>query len=158
MNFITKISDLLYRRQKVLEMVAVFLIFSVVAFRFDRNNRILIWSDYPLIALIIVLLVILIALVWVRIEKIKMKSFIEELKKNSSEKYSIIEEKLNALSLRQREVFDHIVQGKSNKEIITILNIELSTLKTHINQIYKVLEVKTRKEAQSVGKLLGKDD
>ena len=87
-----------------------------------------------------------------------MKSFIEELKKNSSEKYSIIEEKLNALSLRQREVFDHIVQGKSNKEIITILNIELSTLKTHINQIYKVLEVKTRKEAQSVGKLLGKDD
>lgn len=158
MKFITKITDLLYRRQKLLEMSAVFLIFSVVAFRFDRKNIKLIWSDYPFIALTIVLVVVLIAIIWVNIEKKKMKSHIEEIKNSSSGKYSNIEEKLNALSSRQREVFDHIIQGKSNKEIITLLNIELSTLKTHINQIYKVLDIKTRKEAQSVGKMLRKDD
>jgi DNA-binding CsgD family transcriptional regulator len=158
MNFKTKISDLLYRRQRLLEIVAVFLIFSVVAFRFDGKNVKLIWRDSPFIALTIVLVIVLIAIVWIRIEKKKMNSFIEEIKNKSSGKNLIMEKKLNTLSNRQREVFDHIIQGKSNKDIITTLNIELSTLKTHINQIYKVLEIKSRKEAQSVGKMIRKGD
>jgi ATP/maltotriose-dependent transcriptional regulator MalT len=37
------------------------------------------------------------------------------------------------------------------------MNIELSTLKTHINQIYKTLEIKNRKAAKSLLKLVGKD-
>lgn len=152
MNFLNKISDLLYRRQKFLEIAAVFLFLSVVAFRFDRKNIKLLWSDYPFIALILVLITILIAIIWLKIEKQKTQLTIEEIRSNASGKLSMMEEKLNTLSARQREVFNLIVQGKSNKEIISELIIELSTLKTHINQIYKVLDIKSRKEAQSFGK------
>ena len=72
MNIITRISDLLYRRQKVLAIVAIFLILSAVAFRFDGKNVKLIWSDYPFIALIIVMIIVFIAIIWVKIEKQKM--------------------------------------------------------------------------------------
>ncbi|NVO10031.1 MAG: hypothetical protein HXX16_08740 [Bacteroidales bacterium] len=139
-------------------MAAIFLFLSVVAFKFDNRNVTLIWSDYPFIALLLAFVIVLIAIIWIKIEKQKMQSLIVEIKNNSSEKSSILEEKLNILSARQREVFELIIQGKSNKEIITTLNIELSTLKTHINQIYKILEIKNRKEAQSVGRMLIKND
>jgi len=152
MIILDKISDLLYRRQKLLEIAAVFLFFSAVAFRFNRDNIKLLWSDYPFIAMILVLITILIAIVWVKIEKQKTQLTIEEIKNNASDKFSMAEEKLNSLSARQRKVFDLIVQGKSNKEIISELIIELSTLKTHINQIYKALDIKSRKEALSFGK------
>lgn len=49
--------------------------------------------------------------------------------------------------------FDLIVAGKSNKEIIEKLFIELSTLKTHINKIYKTLEVSSRKEARALNNI-----
>jgi DNA-binding CsgD family transcriptional regulator len=156
MSLLTKISNLFYRRQKLLEMAAIFLFLSVVAFKFDNRNVKLIWSNYPFIALLLAFVIVLIAIIWIKIEKQKMQSLIVEIKNNSSEKPSILEEKLNILSARQREVFELIIQGKSNKEIITTLNIELSTLKTHINQIYKILEIKNRKEAQSVGRMLRK--
>jgi DNA-binding CsgD family transcriptional regulator len=158
MGLLTKISNLFYRRQKLLEMAAIFLFLSVVAFKFDNRNVKLIWSDYPFIALLLAFVIVLIAIIWIKIEKQKMQSLIVEIKNNSSEKTSILEEKLNILSARQREVFELIIQGKSNKEIITTLNIELSTLKTHINQIYKILEIKNRKEAQSVGRMLIKNN
>jgi ATP/maltotriose-dependent transcriptional regulator MalT len=51
------------------------------------------------------------------------------------------------LTNRQREIFDLIAKGKSNKDIINELFIELSTLKTHINKIYKTLGITNRKEA-----------
>jgi len=158
MSFFDKISNLLYRRQKLLEMAAAFLFLSAVAFRFDTHNVKLLWSNYPFIALILVFITFLIAIVWVKIERQKTQLLIREIKNNASEKYSIDEEKLYALSGRQKEVFDQIIQGKSNKEIISELNIELSTLKTHINQIYKVLNIKNRKEAQSIGRMLKKDN
>lgn len=42
-----------------------------------------------------------------------------------------------------------IISGKSNKEIIEMLFIEPSTLKTHINKIYKILELNSRKELRA---------
>jgi len=50
------------------------------------------------------------------------------------------------LSEREREVAELILKDLSNKEIITALNVEKSTLKTHINQIYKKCKIKTREE------------
>ena len=117
MTFFDKISNLLYRRQKLLEMAAVFLFLSAVAFRFDKNNVKLLWSNYPFIALILVFITILIAIIWVKIERHKTQLLIEKIKNNASGKYSIKEEKLYALSARQKEVIDLIIQGKSNKEI-----------------------------------------
>jgi DNA-binding CsgD family transcriptional regulator/general stress protein CsbA len=53
-------------------------------------------------------------------------------------------EKLTAKELR---VLELINEGKSNKEIAALNFIEVSTVKTHINNIYYKLGVKNRKDA-----------
>ena len=50
------------------------------------------------------------------------------------------------LSKREEEVFGKLLQNKSNKEIAAELHVEVSTIKTHINSIYRKLEVASRKE------------
>ena len=62
--------------------------------------------------------------------------------KNNSDKT----EKNDFLTNRQKQVFELILKNKSNKQISEELFIELSTLKTHINKIYKTLNIKSRKD------------
>jgi hypothetical protein len=50
------------------------------------------------------------------------------------------------LSQREMDIVGLILSGKSNKEVAIALNIELSTVKTHVNNIYAKLEVKNRKD------------
>jgi len=149
MAILIKITDLLYRRQKTIEIVAIFLFFSLVAFRFESKTVKLFWSDYPSVAILLALTTALIAVIWLRIEKRKTQLLIDSLQKENAEKSTKIESKLLELSLRQKAVFDLILKGKSNKEITAELNIEISTLKTHINQIYKILGIKSRRETKS---------
>lgn len=149
MAILTKITDLLYRRQKTIEITVIFLFFSLVAFRFDSKEVKLFWSDYPSVAILLALTTALIAVIWLRIEKQKTQLLISNLQKENAGKSTKIESKLLGLSLRQKAVFDLILKGKSNKEITAELNIELSTLKTHINQIYKILGIKSRRETKS---------
>jgi DNA-binding NarL/FixJ family response regulator len=151
MAILTKITDLLYRKQKIIEIVAIFLFFSLVAFSFKRNQLSLFWSHYPSVAILLALATALLAIIWLRIEKRKAQFLINELQKKNAEKDPKTVSKLTGLSLRQREVFDLILEGKSNKEITAALHIELSTLKTHINQIYKILGIKSRRETKSFG-------
>ncbi len=148
MSILSKISDLLYRRQKAVEVVAIFLFFSLVAFRFDSSKVKLFWSDYPTIAVSLALITAIIAVIWLRIERNKTQLLIINLQQEHVDKSSKIESKLLDLSFRQKEVFDLILKGKSNKEITSELNIEMSTLKTHINQIYKILGINNRKDAK----------
>lgn len=152
MTLLTHITDLLYKRQKLLEAIAILLVLSAVAFRIDNGRFLWIWDGYPFIAVVLVLLVISIAMLWIRIEKQKMDAIISILKTNLAAISNDRETKLNELSAKQREVFDLIVEGKSNKEIIAEMVIELSTLKSHINQIYKKLGISSRREAQTTWK------
>lgn len=152
MALLTHITDLLYKRQKLLEAIAILLVLSAVTFRIDNGRFLWIWDGYPFIAVVLVLLVISIAMLWIRIEKQKMDAIISILKTNLAAISNDRETKLNELSAKQREVFDLIVDGKSNKEIIAEMVIELSTLKSHINQIYKKLGISSRREAQTTWK------
>lgn len=149
MAFLTKITDLLYRKQKAIEIVAIFLFFSLVAFSFTNKKVKLFWSDYPSVAILLALIISLIVIIWLRIEKQKTQLLINDLQRKDLQKSKKATSKLSVLSPRQKEVFDLILKGKSNKEITTELHIELSTLKTHINQIYKILEIKSRRETKS---------
>jgi len=79
--------------------------------------------------------------IWLRIEKSKTQNLISAIRNQSD-----YDEKLDLLTHRQKQVFDLIIQNKTNKEISEELFIELSTLKTHINKIYKLLDIKSRKE------------
>ena len=153
MKLFTKITDLLFRKQKVLELIAVFLFFSLIAFKFDSRNIKLLWSDYPSIAIILAFIISLIAIIWIKIERQKTSLLITNLKERVEEKSDSIETKLKELSPRLKEVLSLIVKGKSNKEIMAELNIELSTLKTHINQVYKILGIKNRREIQQLDNL-----
>lgn len=50
------------------------------------------------------------------------------------------------LTAKEKEVTLMILGKKKNQEIADELFVELSTIKTHINNIYKKVEVKNRKE------------
>lgn len=50
------------------------------------------------------------------------------------------------LSQREMDIVGHILSGKSNKEVALALNIEVSTVKTHVNNIYAKLGVNNRKD------------
>jgi len=50
------------------------------------------------------------------------------------------------LSQREMDIVGLILSGKSNKEVALALSIELSTVKTHVNNIYAKLGVNNRKD------------
>jgi len=51
-----------------------------------------------------------------------------------------------SLSQRELTIIKLIADGRSNKEIASELSVELSTVKTHVNNIYAKLNVKGRKD------------
>ena len=57
---------------------------------------------------------------------------------------------LKALSVQERKIFQLIQCGKSNKEISEEYNIGLSTVKSHVSNIYSKLNIKSRKEAMDI--------
>lgn len=57
--------------------------------------------------------------------------------------------KVKLLSPQERKIFRLIQLGKSNKEISTEYNIGLSTVKSHVSNIYTKLKINSRKEAMN---------
>ena len=51
------------------------------------------------------------------------------------------------LTVKEQQILQQIIEGKSNKEIAATNFVEVSTIKTHINNIYAKLGLKNRKEA-----------
>ena len=60
-----------------------------------------------------------------------------------------LDELEKSLSYREQRILNLIVNGKSNKEISQLLHIEVSTVKSHIRNIYSKLNIRSRKEALS---------
>jgi DNA-binding NarL/FixJ family response regulator len=54
---------------------------------------------------------------------------------------------LSALSVRQREILERLVEGLSNAEIARRLYLSKSTIKQHLRAAYKVLGVRNRNDA-----------
>ncbi len=59
------------------------------------------------------------------------------------------------LSQREMDIVGLILSGKSNKEVALALNIELSTVKTHVNNIYAKLGVNNRKDLDRYKDFIG---
>jgi DNA-binding CsgD family transcriptional regulator len=148
MRIINYLADVLFRHQKKLEISAIFLLCLTISFRFTNFKSVWLWNDNTYIAVILVIVLIVIALVWVQIEKKKTNELIALIKSETLLNGPNTVNRLSELSTRQKQVFDLIVVGKSNKEVMDELCIELSTLKTHINKIYKILQIKNRREVQ----------
>ncbi len=146
MRIINYLADKLFRHQKKLEIIAIFLLCLTISFRFANFQTIWLWSNYSYFAVILVILLIVIALVWIQIEKNKTSNLIELIKNEIESNKPNSENQIEELSVRQKQVFDLIINGKSNKEIMNELSIELSTLKTHINKLYKTMGIDSRKQ------------
>ncbi|MBT3301046.1 MAG: helix-turn-helix transcriptional regulator [Bacteroidetes bacterium] len=57
---------------------------------------------------------------------------------------------LNNLSIQERKILVLIQQGLSNQEISDQCNIGMSTVKSHVSNIYGKLKIKSRKEALNI--------
>lgn len=151
-NFSENLLNALYNKQKFIELFAILLVFLSIGFSFGDNTTKWFWSDYPFIGLFLVIISLLLSILWVRIEKYNTQKRINEIINSNKSNSSLFDKKINLLTKRQKEIFDLILKEKSNKEIMKELYIELSTLKTHINHIYKTLQITNRKQAKAIGK------
>jgi LuxR family transcriptional regulator, maltose regulon positive regulatory protein len=59
------------------------------------------------------------------------------------------------LSEREMEVLALVTAGKSNRQIAKDLFVALSTVKTHVNNIHRKLDVRNRTQAVSRARELG---
>lgn len=146
---LTHLYERALKYQRYLLGLATFLAFFAIAFRFDHTSVSLIWEARPFVPLLILLLSLFLFVLysqtnWYQVRK--LRRLLEEKQSTSVAQTDLIK----TLTKRQKEVYDLILQGKSNKQITTELFIEASTLKTHINQIYKKLNIRTRKELNTL--------
>lgn len=81
-------------------------------------------------------------------EIIKFSQEIRQL--TTTEKELPVIDSIANLSIREREVFNLVVSGKSNKEIANEVNISINTVKFHVKNIYGKLNIKSRKEALTI--------
>ena len=144
-----EIKNILSKYHKYLLVVALILSSIAISIRGSDGEVKLVLQNYPaLITLLITVSLFLVAIYFQINEKkfLSLSSQIKDLSRNKSAELSTL---IDELTERQRKVYDLIISGKTNKEIMTELFIEQSTLKTHINQIYKKLNIKSRIELKS---------
>ncbi|WP_347373213.1 helix-turn-helix transcriptional regulator [Aequorivita sp. Q41] len=55
-----------------------------------------------------------------------------------------------SLSNQEKKVLELILENKSNKEIASLMFVSLSTVKSHINNLYKKLNVNSREEVKNL--------
>lgn len=104
-------------------------------------------QDYPILIFLLIIISSILIVLYIQITKKKITLLSDQIKKLSQLEKT--DEFLNELTERQREVYDLIISGRTNKEIMSELFIEQSTLKSHINQIYRKLDIKNRRELKS---------
>lgn len=141
------------RKQELLIALSIFLGLCSIGFSFEGNTFLWFWQKYPIIPVLLLLFAFFTIRYWLKLEIEKQRQDIlsEYTRNNETTDQTNF---INLLSPREIEVLNLISSGLSNKEIAEKLFVSLSTVKTHINNIYKILEVKNRREA--IEKLNGK--
>jgi DNA-binding CsgD family transcriptional regulator len=139
------------RKQQILIGVGLFFSLLAISFSIDGSETRWFWQRTPIVAIVFMLLAFFVVRVWVLLERQRQKEEIQQAIQSLQAKHDTSFHDM--LSAREKEVAAQILAGKSNKEIAESLYIELSTVKTHINNIYKILDVKNRREAiEKIGK------
>ncbi|MBK6544422.1 MAG: helix-turn-helix transcriptional regulator [Saprospiraceae bacterium] len=144
-----KLKDILPKYQKYLLGIALLISSIAVSIRSNDGKINLVLHQYPTLIFFMIVISSFLVTIYFQINKRKISSLSNEIKEQSKIKSEGFDALLNGLTERQREVYDLIISGKTNKEILTELFIEQSTLKSHINQIYGKLNIKRRSELKS---------
>jgi DNA-binding NarL/FixJ family response regulator len=141
-----KLKDMLSKLQKYFPVIALILSSIAISIRSIDGKINLVLHKYPALIFLMVVISSFLVAIYFQINRRKILSLSNKIKEQSKIRNEEFDALLNELTERQREVYDFIISGKTNKEIMTELFIEQSTLKSHINQIYKKLNIKSRSE------------
>ena len=144
-----KMIDKFTKYQRFLLGLAIFLSLSAVSITVSDGQINLNLKSYPVLMIFLVLISIALILIYIWINDYQLKVLVDEIQTKATEEKDDFTPLLDNLTARQKTVYQLILEGKSNKEIMAELFIEKSTLKSHINQIYKKLNIKNRKELKS---------
>ena len=140
---------MLSKYQKYLLGTALLLSSVAISIKGSDGQINLVLHNYPVLIFLMVVVSSLLVVIYFQINSRRISRLSNQIKEKSKIKSEGTDALLNELSERQKEVYDLIISGKTNKEIMTELFIEQSTLKSHINQIYKKLNIKSRSELKS---------
>ena len=140
---------MLYKYQKYLLGIALVLSSIAISIRGSDGKINLVLHNYPALIFLMVVVSSFLIAIYFQINSRRILSLSNQIREQSKIKSEGFDALLDELSERQKEVYDLIISGKTNKEIMTELFIEQSTLKSHINQIYKKLNIKSRSELKS---------
>lgn len=144
--------NILSKYHKYLLALAFVLSSVAISIRGSNDEIRLVLQNYPGLITILITVSLFLVAIYFQINKKKISNLSNQIKEQSKHKDNGVEALLDELTERQREVYNLIILGKSNKEIMIELFIEQSTLKTHINQIYRKLNIKSRRELKSKAK------
>ena len=136
-----KLSDILHTYQSYLIGLAIFFSLLAESITISGGEVKLNLQNYPVLMILMVVLSILLVIIYIQIDTQKIKGLSEQILEQSEKGNDEFESSVAELTKRQKEIYEQIVSGKSNKEIMSELFIEQSTLKTHINHIYKKLNI-----------------
>ena len=144
-----KSQHIISKYQKYLLVAALLLAAIAVSIRGSGGEVKLVLHKYPALITLLVTVSLFLVAIYFQINKKKLSSLSNQIKEQSKINSEENDTLINRLTERQKAVYDLIISGKANKEIMAELFIEQSTLKSHINQIYKKLKVKSRRELKS---------
>lgn len=94
--------------------------------------------------------------IWVATQLIKPKVKTVVIEKEVPEKFTVNETELKNLNLssREYEVLQLLAKGHSNNDIAESLFLSVSTVKTHVSNLFLKMEVKNRTQATEKAKRL----
>ena len=140
---------MLFKYQKYLLVIALVLSSIAISIRGGNGQIRLVLHNYPVLIFLMVVVSACLVAAYFHIDRKRISSPSSQISEQFKIEHEGIDVLLNELSERQLEVYNLIISGKTNKEIMTQLFIEQSTLKSHINQIYKKLNIKNRRALKS---------
>lgn len=141
--------NILSKYHKYLLVVALILSSIAISIRGKNGEIKLVLHNYPVLITLLITVSLFLVAIYFQINKKKISTLSNQIKEQSKFKDDGIDALIGGLTERQKEVYGLIISGKTNKEIMTELFIEQSTLKSHINQIYGKLNIKSRSELRS---------
>jgi len=133
------------RKQQITLGLGIFLSGMAISFSYNGQDSNWTWQKMPFMAIALLLLAFVSIRLWLLFEIERQRDIIRqsfEMRTSNPQQDPYL-----ALSVREKEVLKLVMEGKQNKEIADTLFVALSTIKTHINNIYKILEVQNRREA-----------
>jgi len=142
-----KLKNILSKYQNYLLVIALVLSSIAISIRSDDGKISFVLHKYPVLIFLMVVISSFLVAIYFKINRRQISNLSNQIREISKTKKT--DTLLDKLTERQREVYDLIISGQTNKEIMSELFIEQSTLKSHINQIYRKLNIKSRSELKS---------